>query len=385
MSVVFQLGHIDHVVVEDFLHRRPAGVSGIVLHAKAARHQRAAAEAAVAVGAGVFFNPATERLTEPGYVLQDAPYARAAPYDIDVLAADADARARLVADVLSGHPATATAATPPHFMVNSERSASLNVVLAADTAHSTQLPVRAVLLLDRRYGIKAAAELARQYREAGVTVLELRLNPFGGESESLVKIKTGFAILDAFRDAGITTTLGCSGNVGQAAFALDHADSYSVGIGVLEHVDHSGLMTRQRTPPKLDENGKKKPAPPFRGVYLPGIAQTVSMPVAKALLAHTDIRLRLGCRLEDCGSSVDGPTAHHQRHYLHARAQEMVNLQQQPKPWRATSELERLRRALTLRELVNSKYRPEGTPLLKTRTLHSLLDLPVQDLAAAAG
>lgn len=66
MGVVFQLGHNDHKVVDDFLRRRPVGVSGITLHAKASRHQQAAAEAAQAMDLSVFFNPATERLTAPG-------------------------------------------------------------------------------------------------------------------------------------------------------------------------------------------------------------------------------------------------------------------------------------------------------------------------------
>ncbi len=385
MSVVFQLGHNDHKVVEDFLLRRPAGVSGITLHAKAARHQQAAAEAAQETGAAVFFNPATERLTAPGYVMHDAPYYAAAPYDIDALAADTAARARLVEAVLAGHPAGVTAATPPHFLVNSPRRASLNIVFAVDTANSTDLPVHAVLLLDRRYGVKAAAELATQYRDAGVTDLELRLTPFGGEDESLAKIKSGFRLLDTFGDAGITTTLGCSGNVGQAAVALGHADSYSVGIGVLEHVNHAGTMAQQRQPPQLDENGKKKPNPGFEGVYLPGIAQTLSQKAASALLAHTDIRLRLGCRLEECGRSIDGPTRDSRRHYLHARSQEMTDLTSKPKAWRPTSEFERLSRALALRELINDKYRPETTAALKTRTLRGILDLPGEGLEARTG
>jgi len=40
----------------------------------------------------------------------------------------------------------------------------------------------------------------------------------------------------------------------------------------------------------------------------------------------------------------------------------MADLDRQPKPWRAAAEIERLRRVLALRELINDKYRPEGTP-----------------------
>lgn len=119
MAVVLQLGHNDHKVVKDFLLRHPVGVSGITRHAKASRHQQAAAEAAHAMDLSVFFNPATERLTAPGYVMHDAPYFAGAPYDVDVLAGDASARARLMHAVISGHPAGVFAVTPPHFHVNS--------------------------------------------------------------------------------------------------------------------------------------------------------------------------------------------------------------------------------------------------------------------------
>lgn len=309
MSVGFQLGHNDHKAVEDFLLRRPEGVASITLHSKSARHQRAAAEAAQAAGIGVFFNPATERLIAPGYEMPGVPYFAAAPYDLDHLAEDPAARARLVEEVINGHPEFVTAVTPAHFYVNSDRTANLNVVLAEDTAKSTDLAVRGVLVLDRRYGTKHAATLASQYAEAGVGQLELRLSPFGGEDESLAKIRSGFGILDAFRDAGIQTTLGWSGNIGSSAVALGHASAYSVGVGVLEHVNHVATVAVQRRPPRLDANGKKQGGGAGDGIYLPGIAQTVSKKIALALLGHTDIRLRLGCRLEGCATSIDGPTA----------------------------------------------------------------------------
>ena len=69
MSVEFRLGHADHKVVEDFLTHHPAGVSAIVLDPKAARHQQHAAEAAREAGVDVIFDPATERLTGPGFDL----------------------------------------------------------------------------------------------------------------------------------------------------------------------------------------------------------------------------------------------------------------------------------------------------------------------------
>ncbi len=71
MGMVFQLGHNDHKVAEDFLLRRPAGVEGITLHAKAARYQQAAAEAAAAAGAGVAAHRPWPDPTHP--VRQDQP------------------------------------------------------------------------------------------------------------------------------------------------------------------------------------------------------------------------------------------------------------------------------------------------------------------------
>lgn len=383
MGVEFQLGYTDHKSVEDFMLRRPAGVTAITLHAKAARHQQGAAEAAREGGAEVYFNPATERLVAPGYELPGAPYySGSTVFDVDQLAADQSARLRLIEGVLKGHPTFTTKITPPHFYVHSERSASLNVVLAADTILSTDRPVRAVLVLDRRFGVKTASDLAKRYHQAGITHLELRLTPFGGEDESLAKIKSGFRILDAFREAGIATTLGLSGTVGHAAVAFGHADHYSVGVGQLEQVSHSTTISAQQRPPKFDENGKKKSGGSGDGIYLPGIAQTLSRKVAKKLLGHSDIRLRLGCRLEGCAASVAGPAADPRRHYLHARAKEMDDLLQRPAPWRPTMEIDRFGSALALRELINRQYQ-DGLPAdLKTRTLRSIVDLGQAEQAA---
>ena len=375
MGVVFQLGHGDHKVVEDFLVRGTTGVDGITLNAKAARHQQAAAEVARAGGLDVFLDVATERLANLGYVMPEAPYFPEKPYDVDVLMANGGARGKLIAEVIDAHPETVTAVTPPHFFVNSERAATLNVVLAHDTALIAHLPVRAVLVAGRQFAAKNAVELAKQYAQAGITQLELRLSPFGGKDESLAKLQSGMVILDTFKAAGITTTLGCSGTVGHVAVALGHTPAYSVGIGVLEQVNHTVTINRQMQPPKLDENGKKKPTPRYEGIYLPGIAETVPVKNAAALLEHTDIRLRLGCRLDDCKNSIDGPLENSRRHYLHSRAHEMAEVLNMPAAWRASTEMGRLRRALELRELVNKKYRSAQMPELKTRTLHSILDL----------
>lgn len=207
-------------------------MSAIVLDTKAASHQVAAAEAAVGAGLDVFYDPATERCAASGFLVPRAPYGRL-PIDVQALASNARAREQLIAQVLEAHPDAITVVTPPHFLVHDERSASLNVALAADTQYGTDHPVRATLILDRRYGVRAASELAVQYAEAGVASLEIRITPLGGDDESIAKITSVFAILDAFRDVGLSLVLGLSGNIGQAAVALGHSHHYSVGIGML--------------------------------------------------------------------------------------------------------------------------------------------------------
>lgn len=74
MGLEFRLGHQDHHKIEDFLARRPDGVSAIVLDAKAAPHQRQAADVAAAQGVDVLYDPATERCVASGFNLPGAPY-----------------------------------------------------------------------------------------------------------------------------------------------------------------------------------------------------------------------------------------------------------------------------------------------------------------------
>lgn len=376
MGVEFRLGRQDHKKVEDFLARKPEGVSAIVLDTKMAAHQSGAAEAARDAGVDVLFDPATERLGDIGFELPGLAYDPGRPYDVDALAADANARARLVARVIDAHPETVSIATPPSFYVHDERSAALNVTLAEMTTHHTDLPVRATLVLARTYGVKHPAALAAEYSEAGVRRLELRLSPFAGDDESVAKIRSGFKIVDTFRDAGINVVLGLSGNVGQTAVALGHAAGYSVGVGMREHVNHASTISSQKRLPKEPEPGvEDKTGGAVAGIYLPGAAATVPRKVGKILLAHTDIRTKIGCRIGACGSSVAGPGIDPRAHYLHARAAEMVTLLGQPAAaWRAKAETDRLRRAVEVRQLINERYLPEGATPLKVRTLESLID-----------
>lgn len=374
MSVEFRMGHQDHHKVEDFLASSSSdGVGAIALHSSAAKHQVAAAEAARAAGLDVLYDPRTERLAHPGYGLEKIPGYTGTPYTLDVLARSPEARATLVDSVVATHPDLTTLVTPPAFFSGDEASVLLNLALAEDTRLATDKDVRPVLTLGSRVGVGLIRQAAEEYANAGFTKIEIRISPLGGENDGIPKIKNAFRMLDHFTDAGFSVTLGQSGNIGQAAVALGHAEHYSVGVGQLESVNHAQIVQRQSKPPALDDEGKRKGGGGWEGVYLPGIALTVSKKVGTALLGHTGIRTRIGCRLGSCASSIMGPLSDHRTHYLHSRAAEMERMLAQPPAWRSKGEIDRLVRAVELRRLINDKYHIPGTPELKTRTLESII------------
>lgn len=374
MTLQFSLGHNDQKVVEDFLCRPLGATSAIVLDAKAAPKQLHAAEAAAAARVRVLWEPATQLLADAGYGLERFPLWAGAPYAVDALATSLDARRRLVERTISAHPKAVSDVTPPHFYVDNPRAAALNLDLAEATAiEAAGKPVRAVLTASHRYLRINAAEIAEHYRTAGIQYIELRLSPFGGEDESLKKITDGFAIARAFTNSGLHVTLGHSGNLGQVAVALGHADAYSVGVGLMEHVDHKSQVSRKRTPPKPRAEGEKGGGP-LAGVYLPALAYTAPAKVAGKLMEQSDLRVRIGCRVGKCRTSVLGPLLDVREHYMHSRDTEMAKLMEQPAGWRPTAELERLRRALILRQQINRNYLAPGEPAIKTRTLDGLIE-----------
>lgn len=386
MTVQFRLGRNDHKVVEDFLSRTPGATSAISLDPKAARHQVHAAEAARDRGVSVFLELSTERLADPGFGLETFPIYGGAPYILDALAADPRLREEIVTRTLEAHPAITTHVTAPHFYVDSERNARLNVDLAEMTRIRAEgKPVRAVLTVSNKHAKHHAAAIAAEYVRAGITELELRLSPFGGEDESLKKIRDGFAAAQAFTDAGLRVTLGQSGNLGQVAVALRHVESYSVGIGLLESVNHSTMINRQKQPPK-PRTEDNPGGGPVTGVYLNGIALTAPPKVARAMLGHSDLRTRIGCREGRCGTSVRGPLLDVRDHYLHSRDMQMRRLLDQPEGWRPNLEIERLGAALALRQHINSNYLgPQRLELssLRTRTLASLIS-DIEEARAAS-
>lgn len=373
MGIQFRLGHRDHKPVEDFLSRDHAGTDAITLDTKASRHQTDAAAAAVEAGLSVYWEPAAERLAAPGYDLEKLPLWVGHPYDIDTLSGDLAGRAALVGMTIDKHPALVTHITAPHFYVTSERTARLNIDLAERTrlAVGNDKPARAVVTLANTAINRLGIDLAAEYAGAGIRDIEIRFSPLGGDDEGIRKIRTVFTALDHFREHGMTVTLGLSGNIGRAALAMGHADAYSVGLGMLEKVDHSQTMSRYR---KAPDPNKEQGGGAAGGIYLPRLGATVSAKAARQLLSHTDIRTRVGCRIGSCRSSVTGPLDNRRAHYLHSRSAEVAEMLSRPAPWRGAMEIDRLTEAISLRERVNEHYLSDDVHKLGTRTLRSLID-----------
>lgn len=373
MGIQFRLGPTDHKPVEDFLSRDHAGTDAITLDIKASRYQKDAAAAAVEAGLSVYWEPAAERLAAPGYDLEKLPLWAGHPYDIDALSGDLAERAALVGLTIDKHPELVTHVTAPHFYVTNERTARLNVDLAERTrlAVGNDKPTRAVVTLATTAINRLGIDLAAEYAGAGIRDIEIRFSPLGGDDEGIRKIRTVFTVLDHFREHGMTVTLGLSGNIGRAALAMGHADAYSVGLGMLEKVNHSQTMSRYRKAPDPDKDqGGGAPG----GIYLPSLGATVSAKAARQLLSHTDIRTRVGCRIGSCRNSVTGPLDDRRAHYLHSRSAEVAEMLSRPKPWRGAMEIDRLTEAISLRERVNEHYLSDDVHKLGTRTLRSLID-----------
>lgn len=93
----------------------------------------------------------------------------------------------------------------------------------------------------------------------------MRFSPLGGDDEGIRKIRRVFTVLDEFREHGMNVTLGLSGTIGRAALALGHADAYSVGLGMMEKVNHAQTVARYRQAPDPD----KEQGGAAAGIYLP--------------------------------------------------------------------------------------------------------------------
>ncbi|WP_344035334.1 hypothetical protein, partial [Mycolicibacterium poriferae] len=324
-------------------------------------------------GLQVYWEPAAERLADEGFGLDKLPLWTGQPYDIDNLSADQAARAALVDLTVEKHPVLVTHVTAPHFYVTDERTARLNVDLAERTrlAVGKDKPTRAVITVSTTALGRLGIDLAAEYAGAGISDVEIRFSPFGGDDEGIRKIRTAFGVLDRFREHDLTVTLGLSGNIGRAALAMGHADAYSVGLGMLEKVNHPQTMARYRKAPDPDKDQGGGAA---GGIYLPLLGATVSAKAARQLLSHTDIRTRVGCRIGSCRNSVTGPLDDRRAHYLHSRSSEVAEMLRRPAPWRGAMEIDRLNVAIGLRERVNEHYLSDDVHKLGTRTMRSLID-----------
>jgi hypothetical protein len=375
MGIEFHVGRTDHHTVEDFLGRDHDGVSAINLDAKNASHQDAVAEVAHSESVPVYLDPRTNRLEHPGLRLEQIPGFKVGGYNVAELAASLGERQRLTDSVLAAQDGLVSVVTPAYFFGHDERSRNLNLDLAETAQSMTDLPIRPVVTLKSRVHADVVGTLADDYARLGFDRVDLRFSPLGGEKDSISKVRAVFAAAHQFSKAGLSVTLGHAGNIGQVAFALGHAAAFSSGVGMGEQVNLAADYKRQNQPPRLGEDGRPKRGGQWEGVYLPGLAMTLKKSRATALLEHSDIRTRIGrCRIGACSNSVTGPTTDHRSHFLHAKASEIAHLQNTPPTWRVEAEMNRLRRAYELRELVNREYRKLKEPVLQTRTLTSLLD-----------
>lgn len=374
MGVEFRIARSDQKAIEDFLSRRPDGVSAISLDTKAGTAQFNAARAAHEANVAVYWEPGTERLASLGHNHSQHPLWGGQPFDPAVLATSSNDSDQLVEATLAAHPDGVTHATAPHFYATDATTAQLNVALAERTRelHRAQ-PTRAILTISARNAVQLVDELdlAAEYARAGVDAIEIRLSPFGGEDVSLSRIRNAFAVLEKFRSQGMKVTAGHCGTIGLVAVALGHADAHSLGIGYLERVDHSAAISRQARPPAPDAERRG----PAAGVYLPAIAATVPRKLATFLLENREIRSRLACRTGSCRTGILEPVESARVHYVHSRAAEMASLLARPKPWRATLETERLTQRLQMRDRVNKHCLPPKISPIETRTLRGLLDL----------
>jgi hypothetical protein len=375
MGIEFRLGRQDHKKVEDFLATEPPNVDAIWVEAGNVTLQAAVIEQAIAKGVRVLVDPMTERLTDEGYSPATIPYAKDGPLDLGRLARSAAHRGRLIEAVLDLQD-PGSHFTPPHFYVADTASAELNVALIAGTIEEAKgYDVRAILLAGRKYLAEAgvAANLAQRYADVGVTSLDLRLTPLGTDDDGARKIRTAYDIMAAFRREGISVTLGSQGLLGQTALALGIVDGFSTGIGMRQSINHGSAMAVQRKP-KDDSAEFFAPQP---GIWLPGAEVTVLRRVAALLLDDRSIRSRLACHIDSCATEITGPLKDPRTHYLHSRCSEVAALLSRPAPWRAAQEETRLRRAIEMRNIVNT-HLPEmigevKVYPIKTRTLEVLV------------
>lgn len=216
--------------------------------------------------------------------------------------------------------------------------------------------------------------MAKRYRLAGATRLDLRITPLGGHDNGPRKIADALDIAAAFTAEGLRVTLGQQGQIGPLAIAAGAVNSVSVGIGYRARLDFKGMIYSQRREPD-PAAGFGSPA----GIFLPGPGITVRRTLGRELPADTKLRGKLGVDTELLGD----PTADPRGPYLSSRHNQLDALLNRPPTWRVQHELDRVTRARELRDIINDYHLPHGAKPLATTTLESLQILCRQRLEAA--
>jgi hypothetical protein len=370
-GIEFRIGRTDHHKVEEFLAGHPAGVGAVRIDIKNLRIHQEAAAAATAIGAAVYVEPMTERFFDPGFTVIGIPYKHRYLSSLSGLATDRGEQARFAEEVAEPQLPVATALTPAHLHVDSGEMLDLNISLVRQTiaVFGADHAVRPVLSVASTYLREHSAAIARRYADAGVTQLDVRVSPFGGDNVGPIAIRRVYGALADFRAAGLQVTLGMAGTAGLGALALGLVDAISTGVGYREQYNHRGAMSSQRA--HDDRDADASGGNPAR-VVLPIADALLPRDVARHLYSVPTIRSQLICRIGHCGNTLDGPSADLRGHYLHMRAQQVTDLLRQPAAWRPLGLRAHLIRARELRERL-VPHLPAGATLPSTRTLDTLI------------
>jgi len=380
MKIDFRLSRNDHRVIEDFLAQRPEHVGALVVEAPNLERQAAAIELARSVGVEVVVELHTERLAFEGFEVDHLDYVDHLPLNPAELVEES-ARTEFVKRVVAVQDPYATQITAPSFHADSRELLSLNLRLADATATAADQnrPIRAVLSTTRSLLVEQGPSIVgARYRAAGVGVIDLRISPLGGDDEGPAKIRSVLQLAETIRGSGLHVTLGHQGVIGPVALALDAVDSFSVGVGQREQYNFRGLIASQRRSASGDRGEEEDRRGPISGIRLPALDLTAPRGLGRALIADRGIRSRLGI----VADTIEAPAGDPRPAYLQNRHHQVAALADlQNGRWRAVREVERIARAIELRQLVNSAHLPDGFRPLKIRTLSSMRGILEEVLA----
>jgi hypothetical protein len=208
--------------------------------------------------------------------------------------------------------------------------------------------------------------VAAQYLDAGVTDLEVRISPLGGEDQGPLTIRRTMQVLGEMREAGLQTTLGLSGVIGHVTTALGLTDGFSTGVGLGERYDYKDQIVNQRRRFQQATFGQSA------RVFVADASLSLPPKIASAPYGDPRIRAELGCRIGRCSHSLDGPLRDPRGHYLHARAAAVQHVVSLPPAWRSTSTRDELVRAREFRQRL-FRHLPRDVDQPKGRTLDSLI------------